>query len=92
MGRPGSKSRIVAATWRTVGPPRPATGQRLSVAAGVERAGDQFAAGFIYGLATGAPLEVAGRMGCVAAAEVIGHFGARPEVDVKALFRKAGLV
>ncbi|MFE3838301.1 adenosine kinase [Pseudogemmobacter sonorensis] len=55
-------------------------------------AGDQFAAGFIYGLATGAPLEVAGRMGCVAAAEVIGHFGARPETDVKALFRAAGLV
>ncbi len=55
-------------------------------------AGDQFAAGFIYGLATGAPLEVAGRMGCVAAAEVIGHFGARPETDVKGLFRKAGLV
>ena len=54
-------------------------------------AGDQFAAGFIYGLATGAPLDVAGRMGCIAAAEVIGHFGARPEVDVMALFRKAGL-
>ena len=55
-------------------------------------AGDQFAAGFIYGLATGVPLAVAGRMGCVAAAEVIGHFGARPETDVMALFRKAGLV
>ncbi len=55
-------------------------------------AGDQFAAGFIYGLATGAPLAVAGRMGCVAAAEVIGHFGARPEADVMALFRKEGLV
>jgi sugar/nucleoside kinase (ribokinase family) len=55
-------------------------------------AGDQFAAGFIYGLATGAPLAVAGRMGCIAAAEVIGHFGARPEADVKALFRKEGLV
>lgn len=55
-------------------------------------AGDQFAAGFIYGLATGAPLSVAGRMGCIAAAEVIGHFGARPEADVKALFRQAGLV
>lgn len=55
-------------------------------------AGDQFAAGFIYGLATGAPLAVAGRMGCVAAAEVIGHFGARPEADVLALFRKEGLV
>jgi sugar/nucleoside kinase (ribokinase family) len=55
-------------------------------------AGDQFAAGFIYGLATGAPLATAGRMGCVAAAEVIGHFGARPEADVMALFRKNGLV
>lgn len=55
-------------------------------------AGDQFAAGFLYGLATGQPLEVAGRMGCIAAAEVISHFGARPEADVRALFRAAGLV
>ena len=55
-------------------------------------AGDQFAAGFIYGLATGASLETAGRMGCIAAAEVNGHYGARPETDVKALFRAAGLV
>ncbi|SEC09848.1 adenosine kinase [Rhodobacter sp. 24-YEA-8] len=55
-------------------------------------AGDQFAAGFLYGLATGASLEVSGRMGCVAAAEVIGHFGARPETDVLGLFRAAGLV
>jgi hypothetical protein len=31
-------------------------------------------------------------MGCIAAAEVIGHFGARPEADVKALFRNAGLI
>ena len=55
-------------------------------------AGDQFAAGFLYGLATGAPLDVAGRMGCVAAAEVIGHYGARPEADVKALFAAEGLI
>ena len=55
-------------------------------------AGDQFAAGFLYGLATGQSLSVAGRMGCIAAAEVIGHFGARPEVDVKALFRAQGLI
>ncbi|MDP5348819.1 MAG: adenosine kinase [Paracoccaceae bacterium] len=55
-------------------------------------AGDQFAAGFLYGLATGQSLEVSGRMGCVAAAEVIGHFGARPEADMKALFRQAGLI
>ena len=55
-------------------------------------AGDQFAAGFIYGIATGQSLGVAGRMGCVAAAEVISHFGARPEVDLKDLFRREGLI
>jgi sugar/nucleoside kinase (ribokinase family) len=55
-------------------------------------AGDQFAAGFLYGLATGQGLATAGRMGCVAAAEVISHFGARPETDVKALFRAEGLI
>jgi sugar/nucleoside kinase (ribokinase family) len=55
-------------------------------------AGDQFAAGFLYGIATGQPLDVAGRMGCVAASEVIGHFGARPEADMKALFAEHGLI
>ncbi|QYX57412.1 adenosine kinase [Roseovarius sp. SCSIO 43702] len=55
-------------------------------------AGDQFAAGFLYGLATGKPLDIAGRMGCIAAAEVIGHYGARPEKDISALFRAEGLI
>lgn len=55
-------------------------------------AGDQFAAGFLYGLATGASLDVAGRMGCIAGAEVISHYGARPETDVKALFKAEGLI
>ena len=55
-------------------------------------AGDQFAAGFLYGLATGADLATSGRMGCIAAAEVISHYGARPEKDVKALFAAEGLV
>lgn len=55
-------------------------------------AGDQFAAGFIYGMATGQTLDISGRMGCVAAAEVIGHFGARPEADMKMLFKQAGLL
>lgn len=54
-------------------------------------AGDQFAAGFLYGLSTGQSLEVAGRMGVVAAGEVITHYGARPEADLKALFAEAGL-
>ena len=55
-------------------------------------AGDQFAAGFIYGMASGQSLEKAGRMGCAAAAEVISHYGARPEGDLKAIFRAAGLI
>ncbi|SEM54779.1 Sugar or nucleoside kinase, ribokinase family [Gemmobacter aquatilis] len=55
-------------------------------------AGDQFAAGFIYGMATGQSLEISGRMGCVAAAEVISHFGARPEAELKRLFRAEGLI
>jgi sugar/nucleoside kinase (ribokinase family) len=55
-------------------------------------AGDQFAAGFIYGLATGQSLETAGKMGVAAAAEVISHFGARPEHDLKSLFRQQGLI
>ena len=55
-------------------------------------AGDLFAAGFLYGLATGQNLATAGRMGCVAACEVISHFGARPEADLKDLFRKEGLI
>ena len=55
-------------------------------------AGDLFAAGFLYGYATNQALEVAGRMGCVAASEVISHYGARPETDLKELFRKNGLI
>jgi len=54
-------------------------------------AGDQFAAGFLNGLVTGRSLEDAGRMGCIAAAEVISHMGARPEKDLKTLFADAGL-
>ncbi|MEX0370111.1 MAG: adenosine kinase [Tateyamaria sp.] len=55
-------------------------------------AGDQFAAGFIYGLATGADLHVCGRMGNLCAAEVISHIGPRPQIDMKQQFAAAGLV
>lgn len=55
-------------------------------------AGDQFAAGFLYGLSTGRDLETCGRMGCIAAGEVIGHIGPRPEANILDLMRSAGLV
>ena len=54
-------------------------------------AGDQFAAGFLYGLSTGRDMGACARMGIVAAREVIGHVGPRAEADVMALFREAGL-
>lgn len=48
-------------------------------------AGDLFAAGFLHGLAQGRDLESCARLGAAAAAEVISHYGARPEADLKAL-------
>jgi sugar/nucleoside kinase (ribokinase family) len=55
-------------------------------------AGDLFAAGFLYGLARGADDRTCGRLGALAAAEVIGHLGARPETSLKDLARDNGLV
>jgi adenosine kinase len=54
-------------------------------------AGDLFAAGFLFGLVCNAGHEVAGKLGALAAAEVIQHIGARPQVSLKALAVKAGL-
>lgn len=48
-------------------------------------AGDLFAAGFLAGQALGKDLEQSLRLGAVAASEVIQHYGARPEADLKAL-------
>ena len=48
-------------------------------------AGDLFAAGFLAGQAKGKSLKDSLRLGAIAAAEVIQHYGARPETDLKAL-------
>lgn len=55
-------------------------------------AGDQYAAGFLYGLATGRSLDICGRLGSLAAGEVIGHYGPRPEVSLRALATSRGLI
>jgi fructokinase len=48
-------------------------------------AGDAYAAGFLAGLTTGKSLDLCGRMGSIAAAEIISHYGARPEQDLRKL-------
>jgi sugar/nucleoside kinase (ribokinase family) len=54
-------------------------------------AGDLYAAGFLYGLTAGKPLESCGRLGSLAAAEIIGHIGARPETPLAKLAASRGL-
>ncbi len=53
-------------------------------------AGDQFAAGFLFGFATGRSLDICGAMGVMAASEVIGHIGPRPKANIGAMFKQAG--
>ena len=72
-------------------------GERLSVAAeplekvvDTTGAGDQYAAGFMFGLARGKPLQVCGRLGSIAAAEVISHYGPRPQVSLRELAASKG--
>jgi sugar/nucleoside kinase (ribokinase family) len=55
-------------------------------------AGDLFAAGFMAGLATGQDNRTCARLGGLAAAEVIGHLGARPQADLAGLARQAGVL
>jgi len=69
-----------------------AKGERAEVAAepidkviDTTGAGDQFAAGFLSGFARGASLDVCLKRGAIAAAEVIAHYGPRPEADMQEL-------
>ncbi len=48
-------------------------------------AGDLYAAGFLHGLTSGGSLEECGRLGSLAAAEVISHVGPRPLVELRTL-------
>jgi sugar/nucleoside kinase (ribokinase family) len=73
----GERARVKA--W-SVGPVDDTTG-----------AGDLFAAGVLHGLVHGAPLEVAGRLGALAAAEIVSHLGAQPQESLRSLAAKTGL-
>jgi len=71
-------------------------GERFEVAAQpVERlvdttgAGDLFAAGVLAGLSEGRAIEECLNMGSICAAEIISHYGARPEADIRALVAAA---
>jgi len=52
-------------------------------------AGDLFAAGFLAGLSEGRDIESCLKMGAICAAEIISHYGARPEADIKAMVAAA---
>jgi sugar/nucleoside kinase (ribokinase family) len=54
-------------------------------------AGDLFAAGFLFGLARNLAHKQCGELGALAAAEVIQHIGARPQVSLKELAQQRGL-
>lgn len=54
-------------------------------------AGDLYAAGFLYGLTQGRDLRACGRIGGLAAAEVISHYGARPEVSLRKRLAESGI-
>jgi sugar/nucleoside kinase (ribokinase family) len=53
-------------------------------------AGDLYASGFLYGLTRDLPLPTCGEIGSLCAAEIISHFGARPEVELSRLVAGAG--
>ena len=54
-------------------------------------AGDQYAAGFMFGLAKDRSLKICGRLGSLAASEVISHYGPRPQVHLRDLASQQGL-
>lgn len=94
----GGLTKVAAVTRGPRGSVVLAGGETITVAAEpVEKvvdttgAGDQYAAGFMYGLATSRPLNVCGQLGSLAAAEVISHYGPRPMTSLKDLAAAKGL-
>lgn len=55
-------------------------------------AGDLYAAGFLFGYARGLEMPVCGRLGGIAAAEIISHIGPRPETSLAEVAREKGVL
>jgi sugar/nucleoside kinase (ribokinase family) len=51
-------------------------------------AGDLYAAGLLFGITHGYDIEDSGRIGAIAAGEIISHVGARPEADLQELVQR----
>lgn len=92
LGALSSKVRTLVVTRGAAGAVAVENGDRAEIgAAPVERvvdttgAGDLFAAGFLAGRCRGRDLKASLETGALAAAEVISHFGARPEADLREL-------
>jgi sugar/nucleoside kinase (ribokinase family) len=87
LTRSAKGSVVVAAGARHPVPPAP-----VAQVVDTTGAGDLYASGFLYGVTHGRPLEVCGRLGSLAAAEIISHIGARPERPLRELAAAAGLL
>ena len=77
----GAAGSVIVAPEGTVEVPAAAGGRVVDTPG----AGDLYAAGFLYGLTRGRDLATCGRLGGIAAAEIISHFGARPETSLAEL-------
>ncbi len=92
VGKIAPQVPVLVATRSEKGAIAVADGTRAEVAAepidavvDTTGAGDLFAAGFLHGQAQGHDLETSLRLGAICAAEIISHYGARPQCDMKAL-------
>jgi sugar/nucleoside kinase (ribokinase family) len=92
-----TRVKLAAVTRSAAGSVILSTGERLTVKAEpVEKvvdttgAGDQYAAGFMFGLSRGRSLQQCGQLASLAAAEVISHYGPRPQVSLKELAASKG--
>jgi sugar/nucleoside kinase (ribokinase family) len=84
----GAKGAVIQADGRTI----KVSAVPVAKVIDTTGAGDLYAAGFLFGVATGRDLETAGRLGALAASEIISHVGARPATPLAQLAKSSGLL